>query len=440
MKTTPPSRALQSAPTITSSTRPRIRRLASTSLLITIIAITCGTRAPATVVGTGLVEQPIYLGSASQPDRIPLAPAICNSNKGYGTHATICQSRPCYQGHFVADGATVYEQNLAALFGVSLELSDPTQLPTSTATFRLRPVEPPANAPYSQEQVMAAALQCLLFRAGSVSKEHPLTVVVTGDGMPTPEWASKYAGKYGHEDREDGEAPPPIAVPGVSLENTALGVRYLVFDGVPAKAAIKRRDPVFIPFRHEGDREGEMEDIQGAYLIPVWHGDAWAEPLNLLTTPYLPYYEKWSSGATGRNPEQAATPYLAPPHPVLRRSDFDVGRSPDKVSVSFRLGDSTPGEFAAIVYACILTVQPTQECPLVIELADLPEPKSYRALMLKDPAWEEGRSCTFVFDPATLTLTKGSVPGFVLRKEREQLVVHAEAAEAGREAGEPAPQ
>jgi hypothetical protein len=72
-------------------------------------------RTDATIVGTGLIGQPAYLGNASQPDRIPLAPVIENSNHGYGAHTAIFQSRPCYHGHFLADGRPEYEHNLAVL-------------------------------------------------------------------------------------------------------------------------------------------------------------------------------------------------------------------------------------------------------------------------------------------------------------------------------------
>jgi hypothetical protein len=374
--------------------------------------------ASATNVGTGLVPQLAYLGEASQPDRIPLAPAITRSNYGYGTYGLISESRPCYHGHFLADGRPEYEQNLAVLFGVAVEFSDPTQIPGTQLTLRLKPCKPPVNAPYSQEQVMAAVLQTIVGPAYGLSKESPLTVVIEGDGMPTPPWASKYAKPYFNENPEDEKSVIPV--PGVRMETSAMGVRSIVFTEVAANAAIKRRDPVFIPFTFEGEGDNE-----GVCLVPVWHGDAWSEPMNVLVSPTLPFYERWSGHM--ESSESVAVPHLAPPNPLLGKWSFHINRTDTGTLVAPRFEEFSPTDLAAFIYACITTIQPTAECPLTISLADATVSEEYQAVLRKHPAWNEGVFCEFVLEPSTLKLLKGVVPEFRMEFRYGSLLVFPEA-------------
>lgn len=373
-------------------------------------------RAAATNVGTGLVYQLAYLGAASQPDRIPLAPVITRSNYGYGTYGLISQPRPCYHGHFLADGKPEYEQNLAVLFGISFNFSDETQMPGSTLTIRIKPCKPPSNAPYSQEQVTAAALQTVLWTAYGLSKESPMTVVIEGDGMPAPEWASKYAKPYFREDPDNQDVPIPV--PGVGTDQNSLGVRSIIFNQVAANPAIERRDPAFVPFTSEGEGDNE-----GVLLVPVWHGDVWAEPMNVLIIPNLPYYERWHG--QGESTESVAIPHMAPPNPILGPSEFKIKRPPGGGTwVVPRDHDFSPTELAALIHACITTIQPTADCPLTFSLAESNITEEYQDVLRQNPAWKDGQTCEFVFDPSTLKLLKGSVPDFSLENRYGYLRVY----------------
>jgi hypothetical protein len=62
-----------------------------TSLLLSIIGFLL-IQVKATNVATGLIYQPTFLGEASQPERIPLAPVIYNSNYDYGSQEAIFQT------------------------------------------------------------------------------------------------------------------------------------------------------------------------------------------------------------------------------------------------------------------------------------------------------------------------------------------------------------
>lgn len=374
-------------------------------------------RVSATHVGTGLVSQLAYLGEASQPERIPLAPAITRSNYGYGTYGLIAESRPCYHGHFVAVGRPEYEQNLAVLFGIAVEFSDPTQMPGTRLTLRLKPCQPPVNAPYSQEQVVAAVLQTIVGSASGLSEEGPLTVVIEGDGMPVPPWASKYAKPYFNEDPDDEKSVIPV--PGVRMETSAMGVRSIVFTGVAANPAIKSRDPVFVPFTFEGE-----SDNDGVCLLPVWHGDAWSEPMNVLVSPNLPYYERW--GGHMESSESIAVPHMTPPNPMLGKWNLHINRTDTGTWVAPRQVKFAPTDLAAFIYACITTIQPTAECPLTISLADATVSEEYQAVLRQHPAWKEGVSCEFVLEPSTLKLLKGVVPEFRMEFRSGRLLVFPE--------------
>lgn len=49
--------------------------------------------------------------------------------------------------------------------------------------------------------------------------------------------------------------------------------------------------------------------------------------------------------------------------------------------------------------------------------------EEYLDVLRQNPAWKDGRTCEFVFDPATLKLLKGSVPDFTLENRYGQLRV-----------------
>ena len=383
--------------------------------VVSCIVVALPTRA--TNVGTGLIHQPTFLGEASQPWRIPLAPVIYNANYNYGSHAAIFQSRPCYHGHFTVQDGTCYEQNLAALYGVSADFSDPTQLQGSTVTIRLGKASPPANSPYTLEQVVAASIQCILDSAGGLKRNSALTVEIEGKGIPTPEWVSKYAKAYFSEAAPD-ERNPAITLPGLKIEETPLGVRYIVFEDVSPRPSAIPREPVFVPFLPEGEC-----DADAVLLIPVWPGDEWSERLNVLALPYLPYYEKWHSRPSGRTTEPVAIPHLAPPNPVFRNGGFNVDRSDEGVQVTVTQTGLGPAHLAAVIFSWVVSERPTLDRPMTVGISPQSLPREYRDRLKADSSWDDGLSCKFALDPAGLNLLKGSVPGYELKRINGTLVV-----------------
>jgi hypothetical protein len=131
----------------------------------------------ATSVGISTVEQPVNLVSHSDPTRIPLGRVGVMSNYDYGIHYKIVESRPSPQGGMKWKNGSELDQNLAAVFGISMEISDSSQILLAPVTLRLNAWKPPAYSPYTKEQVLAATIWCLIRSTGS-SPERPLELKV----------------------------------------------------------------------------------------------------------------------------------------------------------------------------------------------------------------------------------------------------------------------
>lgn len=380
-------------------------------MMLVIAALCSWLPVSATVISTGLIFQPTYLGNASQPDRIPLSPVIYNANHDYGSYSAIFQSRPCYHGHFLTNSRPEYEQNLAVIYGLSCDFSDSTQLHGCTATFTLRKMQLPMGAPYTQEQVFAASLQTLLMRAQGITKQYPLTIEIKTEGIPQPDWAVKYARPYFYTDEEiekikKGEIESkPLAVPGIRIDATSLpGVTYLVFDGVQPDHKIPQQMPVFVPFMREGESDNGVIS-----LVPLWPGNSWSDPLGVIARPDLPYYEKWMTSSC----ESAdAKPHQS--YPLTRTGWGQLRFTEEKSHCTVEVlgGQMSTQQFATFLYSCLVSIRPTEERPLHVVCSYFHLNEEYLNLLPKEPAADRGFSCTFAFDAKTMKLTKGVIPGY----------------------------
>lgn len=135
----------------------------------------------ATNVGISTIEQPVNLGTQSDPKRIPLGRVGVISNYDYGIHGKIDEARPCPDGAMRWEGGSELDQNLASVFGISVEAQDPTQILAFPVTLRVKSWNSPGYSPYTKEQVLAATLWCLLHSTNG-SPERPLDVRVVAEG------------------------------------------------------------------------------------------------------------------------------------------------------------------------------------------------------------------------------------------------------------------
>lgn len=373
---------------------------------VLLMAVSLLSRAAATVVGLGTIEQPVNLGRRSDPASIPLGPVAYESNHSYGIHAVISASRPCQHGTMELEKGQELEQNLARAFGISVEPVDPTLVPYSPVVLRVKSWPKPAYSPYSREQVLAATLQCLVRSTGGTPKT-PLVVQVVTEDPADQTWASKYAGKYITRPGDDGAPVEPTPVPGTKIETDAFGVTRVVFSGVSGKPALEPRPPVWIPFRLGGESGPDEPTWE---LLPVWTGDDWTEPLDALGRPYTLFYDLF-------NPAASFGPQV---HALFRRGrskDWSVTREPGRTSALLSFDDVSEGDLAAFLHALILSVRPTAGQPLEVTLRPYLGPMPCFENWLNAGGWEktqvggdEALQAIFVLDPQTGKLLRGSLP------------------------------
>ncbi|MCW1925577.1 type II secretion system protein GspG [Luteolibacter arcticus] len=387
-----------------------------------IVAVMIGSFAPrveATNVGVGTIEQPVNLGAFADPASIPLGPVAMESNYGYDTHSIISAPRPSLFGAMEWKEGTALDQNLAHVFGIVVDPQDSTQVPAKPVNLRVKAWPAPAYSPYTREQVMAATLQCLL-RSTNATPKFPLQIEVICDNPADKSWADKFAGRY--VVLADPEEPPiaPTPVPGCRVETDRSGIARVVFPGVTKTAATPARPPVLIPFRPRSEDESERPTW---YLLPVWTGDTYDKPLNILGQPYTLYYDRF-------NPSDSANPQLNALFEGGSWLHWSIHESPTGTAAFLGFGLIDPGNLAAFLHAVVFSVQPSAAKPLTITLSSNGRtPPQYFQDCLDAGGWVSSQhgdspalTGTFVLSPETNTLVQGSIPGVTVVRDRNKLI------------------
>ncbi|MEO7099550.1 MAG: hypothetical protein ABI162_09335 [Luteolibacter sp.] len=351
----------------------------------------------ASSIGPATIEQPVNLGLKSDPARIPLGSIGVLCNHDYGLHENIGASRPCPEGAMRWDGGTELDQNLASVFGISVEVQDSTQIREFPVTLRMKSWKPPGYSPYTKDQVLAATLWCLVRSAGG-TPEKPLDVRVVAEGLDDKSLEAKYSGKYVTQPGKDGGPVPPV--PGTVIEQDARGIAWVVFPDVTRKAASPPPPSAMIILATGGESDS------GWYLLPIW-GNRLDEGASLdLSTASVPLYRAGYRSGGGNE----ANTFLAD-----GGSDrFEV--KGDEVLIDTpRVPQAT---LAAEILALVLSAQPTETQPLTVTIRleeyGLARYPAFRGA----PGWKETRhdaqnitlECEFVWDAAARKLAKGAVP------------------------------
>ncbi|MEK7951181.1 type II secretion system protein GspG [Luteolibacter soli] len=375
-------------------------------------------RATATNVGVNTVEQPVNLGALADPASIPLGPVPVECNYNYGLHAVISQPRPCQFGAMEWKAGTELDQNLAHVFGIIVDPKDSTQVPALPVTLRVKAWPAPAYSPYTREQVMAATLQCLL-RGTYARPKLPLRIEVVCDAPEDKSWADKFAGNYITEPEPDGPPVEPTPVPGCHVETNRFGIARVVFPGVTKTAAAPARPPVLIPFSPPSEYDPERPTW---LLLPVWAGDTFENPLEVLGRPYTLYYDLF-------NPSDSESPQINALFDRSTALHWSIGESPEGTSASLMFGAIDPGNLAAFLQAVVFTVQPTASKPLTITLIALAQPPDFFQECLDAGGWILGKqggepsiTGSFVLDPDTTRLVKGTIPGIKIVSDGKKLL------------------
>jgi len=375
------------------------------------------------------VEQPVNLGTKSDPARIPLGSVGVISNHNYGIHRMIGEARPAPDGAMRWEGGSELDQNLASVFGISVEAQDPTQISAFPVTLRVKPWKPPGYSPYTKDQVLAATLWCLLRSAGG-TPEVPLDVRVVAEGPDDKPLEAKYSGKYISRPGKDEKEAATVKIPGTVIEEDARGIAWVVFPDVTRKVPFVPLSPGMIILESGGDGDA------GWYLLPVWGNESDdGDFLRLNSWSATMCYSSWHSRGVGE-----ANSFLTDGG----SNNFVAHRGDKSDSVSLSSPGVNQAALAADLLALVISAQPTEARPLTVSirleeygLASFP---AFRSA----PGWKETRydahnitlECEFVWDPAVRKLTKGSVPFVEMDAERHFISLIPEAPPAPNDAKE----
>jgi type II secretion system protein G len=369
----------------------------------------------ATNVAVSLVEQPVNLGAFADPASIPLGPVAVECNYNYGLHAVISKPRPCQFGSMDWKEGTALDQNLAHVFGIMVEPEDSTTVPGKPVKLHVKAWPAPAYSPYTREQVMAATLHCLL-RATNATPKFPLQIQVACDNPADKSWADKFAGDYVRLADSDGQPVQPTPVPGCRVETDRLGISRVIFLDVTKTAATPARPPVLIPFRPHDESDEKW------ILLPVWPGDTFIEPLNVLGRPYTLYYDLF-------NPADSGSPQVNALFEGSSSLNWSIHESPTESTAHLDFGIVDSANLAAFLHAVVFSVQPSAAKPLAITLRSHSNPPDYFQNCLDAGGWTLGTrggdtavTGTFVLDANTNKLIKGSIPGLTLVSDGKQLL------------------
>lgn len=371
----------------------------------------------ATNPGTSTILQPVNLGKNSDPSRIPLGAVGVYSNYGYGTHRVIGEGRAIPDGPMRWEEGSELDQNLASVFGISIEPEDSSIIAGPPVFVRLKAWKPPGYSPYSREQVLAATLWCLLRSAGG-TPERPVDVRVVAEAEADKPLEAKFSAKYVTVPGEDRQPVPPIQVPGTRMEIDARGIPWVVFQDAESKPAAA---PGFVVFKHEGADEPAF----AYYLLPVWgNGGPASNPLVLGHYAAPMHYTCYQSTGT-RDANQLLAEGGA--------HEITVSTQDSGSTVTFHHPGCTPETLAANILALVLSAQPTEEKPLEVRLYleqnGLVRYPAFRSA----PGWTEdltdsknryaSLSAKFVWDPVGKKLAKGSVPLVKFGKELDTIEI-----------------
>jgi hypothetical protein len=185
------------------------------------------------------------------------------SNYDYGVHYKIVESRPSSQGGMKWKNGSELDQNLAAVFGISMEIPDSSQILVAPVTLRLKAWNPPAYSPYTKEQVLAATIWCLIRSTGS-NPERPLELVIVTQAAEDKLLEAKYSRKYISQPDEDKKIAATKNVGGTTIEEDARGIVWVVLPGTKADKSFKPLSPALIISENSG--EGDA----GWNIMPVW--------------------------------------------------------------------------------------------------------------------------------------------------------------------------
>lgn len=389
-----------------------MKTVSPTIPLLFSILFACSLPCLSSNVSISSIEQPVNLVAHSDPTRIPLGPVPVINNYGYGIHYKIFESRPCPQGAMLWKNGSELDQNLAVVFGISIDIPDSTQILVEPSTLHLKAWKPPAYSPYTKEQVLCATIWCLIRSSGG-SEKNPLELKIVAEA-PEDKWLEKkYSGKYTSYPGEDKNSPITTEVGGTTIEEDARGISWVVLPGTKADKAFKPLSPCLI-ICGIGEEPGKAWQ-----LLPIWgNGEKPDDFLDMNEYSANMVYSAWYSKGL-RNANAFSD--------LPRAGDLSVIQNDKSIEIRMGYQYAAPEAVAANIYALVLSQQPTEDKPLTIRFLLEDEMIEKYADFRKSDGWNETHNrsehsssyefkCEFVWDSKNRKLIKGSIPCVTLEQ------------------------
>ena len=377
--------------------------------ILALLALLCASQSLlATTQVVTLVNQPINLGARADPSRIPLGTVVADTNHGFSRHRPITAPRPCTHGILKYPKGIELNMNLASAFGINVRADD--CLPRFTdVIIEVKDWPIPAYSPYRKDQVVTALIHCLL-RTVPPMRTEPLRIRIRAENPDEARSLEKFSVNY----RSAADLPVES-----HLHSDARNVTWVVFSDAkaPSAEALRRPPPVVVPtcLSDESDHAGGR-----FYLVPVWAGDDWNDPTSLFVQPITLYHDLFDRANTG-----------SPDINYLTESQLFWGTELRErggeyhLRLNTRVSKDAPPKnvshaLCAILFAAVLTTQPTEQKPLNVYLSVNPDWLDSLEAFTSDPNWTDLRG-RLVWDPTTRKITSGSIPQGRLRRDRASI-------------------
>jgi hypothetical protein len=349
------------------------------------------------------VWQPVNLVGQSRRGCIPLAPAICYANYGYGIHKMISAPHPFLGGAREWDKGTESNANLASVFGILVKPIDGTMVPYEPVEILIKDWDIPPYSPHTKAEVLAATIHCLVQSCHATS-DSPLDLRIITENDKDQEWAGPFAKKYIRLPGKDKKPVIPTPVGDTVLKTDGFGVRHVISPKLNPNHELPKAPPVILPLEYN-------HDGQPAHLIPGWTANRFPDPFRALTIPRGHFYNLFTSG---HQFSHEANPLLRDQNTLSIRSSIKG----DRLELRFSFNGQGLRQINTAIASAAIIARLHHDKPMRITLT-IEEPDSdLMETILKTPGWEKANvgnrpaaSSDFDYDSKTRSLAKGTLPG-----------------------------
>lgn len=349
------------------------------------------------------VLQPVNLVGQSRQGCIPLAPAICYANYGYGIHAMISAPHPFLGGAREWSKGTESNANLASVFGILVRPIDGTMVPYEPVEILIKDWPVPPYSSHTKEEVLASTIHALV-QSCHATVDTPLDLRIIAENKKDEKWAMPFQKKYIRLPGKDQKPVTPTPVGDTFLKIDGFGIRYVISANFNPGGELPKAPPVILPFEY-------AHDGKPSNLIPVWTATTFPDPFQALATPRGHFYNLFSNGYQF---SYEANPLLH----ANRALSIQSKVTEELVEVTIGFGGQTVRQInAAIASAAIIARLHHDKAIRVTFDHQIPNSRMIETF-LEAPGWKKGTignrpavTSRFDYDPKTRSFAEGALPG-----------------------------